>query len=369
MRSESSLSRVLIKAFSLFVIINLVYPLMNSQVARISAYNVIFPGRTRLPFGVTGDPYTITVDNLDTMFASHLISAGKGSNEFRLALIGDSSVWGENLGASEVISEQWNRLNVQCGAKLIKAYDLGYPHPSILKDLVILDKVIEYDPDLIIWFVTLNSLISQRVNPFLTANQDRVNTILDMYDIPFRGGSRLNRKEPVFFENTLVGQRSNLARQIKLQMLGIVWTATGADTNTLSNDERPDFDVGDDPRYQGMQPPDDLRDMLLFGALDAGRSIAGSIPILLVNEPVFVTHEADSQVRYNVTYPRWAYDQYRAAMNGQAQTLRWNYLDLWNAIPPEYFSDAGLHLSPHGERLLIEQVNPTVQSLACRRTP
>jgi len=369
MKSEFNLPRVLIKALSLFVMINLVYPLINPQVARISGYNAVFPGRTRLPFGVMGDPYTITVENLDTMLASHTISARKATNEFRVVLIGDSSVWGENLGASEVISEQWNHLKMQCGEKFIKAYDLGYPHPSIMKDLVILDKVIEYDPDLIIWFVTLNSLISQRVNPFLTANQDRVDRILDTYDIPFRGGSKLIRKEPAFFENTLVGQRSNLARQIKLQMLGIVWTATGADTNTLDNGDLPDFDVGDDPRYQGMQPPDDIRGMLLFGAVEAGHGIASPIPVLLVNEPIFVTHEADSLLRYNVTYPRWAYDQYRAAMTSQVQTLRWNYLDLWKAIPPEYFSDAGLHLSASGERLLIEQMNPTVQSLACGQMP
>ena len=369
MKSEFSLARVLIKAFSLFVMINLVYPWINPHVARISGYNVIFPGRTRLPFGITGDPYTITVENLDTMFASHTISARKATNEFRVALLGDSSVWGENLSPSEVISEQWNHLKIQCGDKVIKTYDLGYPHPSIMKDLVILDKIVEYDPDLIIWFVTLNSLISQRENPFLTANQDRVDKILDLYDIPFRGGSKRVGKEPAFFENTLLGQRSNLARQIKLQMLGIIWTATGADTNTLHKDEVPDFDVGDNPRYQGMQPPDDIRDMLLFGAVEAGHSIADPIPVLLVNEPIFVTHEADSKVRYNVTYPRWAYDQYRAALKSQVQTLRWNYLDLWNAIPPAYFSDAGLHLTAYGERLLIEQMNPTVQPLACGQMP
>ena len=369
MKSEFSPLRVLVKALSLFVVINLVYGLINPQVAQVSGYNAIFPGRTRLPFGVSGDPYTITVDNVDVMFASHTISASKASNEFRVVLIGDSSVWGENLGAYEVISEQWNKWNIQCGNKIIKAYDLGYPHPSIIKDLVILDKVIEYDPDLIIWFVTLNSLISQRVNPFLTANHETVNRILDTYDIAFKGGRKLDRKEPGFFEKTLIGQRSNLARQIKLQMLGIIWTATGADTNTLSNDDLPDFDVGDDPRYQGMQPPDDLTSLLLFSALSAGHSIADPVPVLIVNEPVFVTSEADSLVRYNLTYPRWAYDQYRAAMTRQIQDAQWNYLDLWNAVPPEYFSDAGLHLSAAGERLLIEQINPSVQSLACGQKP
>ena len=207
MKSEVSALRVLVKAVSLFVLINLIYALIDPPVARGSGYNVIFPGRTRLPFGVSGDPYSVTVDDVDTMFASHSISAGKKSDEYRVALIGDSSVWGENLGAYQVLSEQWNKLNQQCRNKVIKAYDLGYPHPSVLKDLVILDKAVGYDPDLIIWFVTLNTLISQRVNPFLTANHERVGNVLDQYDISFKQERKLVRQEPDFFEKTLIGQR------------------------------------------------------------------------------------------------------------------------------------------------------------------
>ena len=369
MSAELSPLRVLLKALCLFVVINILYALINPQVSRVSGYNVVFPGRTRLPFGIRGDPYTVTVDDVDAIFASHAISVGKTSREFRVALIGDSSVWGENLSAYEVISEQWNKLNIPCGDKTIKAYDLGYPHPSVIKDLVIMDKVVEYDPDLIIWFVTLNSLISQRVNPFLIANQERVTKVLDTYDISFKGSKKLVKKEPDFFEKTLIGQRTNLARQIKLQMLGIIWTATGADTNTSADKDVPDFGIGDNPRYQGMQPPEDIKDMLLFSALTAGYRMAHPIPVLIVNEPIFVPGNADKMVRYNLTYPRWAYDQYREAMTGQAQSARWNYLDLWNAVPPEYFSDAGLHLSAAGERLLIDQIDPTLQSMGCGQKP
>jgi len=365
MNRQISPLRVLVKALCLFVVINILYALSNPQVSRVSGYNVIFPGRTRLPFGVTSDPYTVTVDNVDTMFASHTISAGKTSKEFRVALIGDSSVWGETLGAYEVISEQWNKLNMRCGDETIKVYDLGYPHPSVIKDLVILDKVVEYDPDLIIWFVTLNTLISQRVNPFLAANPERLGKVLTAYDISFKQGRKLVEKEPNFYEKTLIGQRSNLARQIKLQMLGIIWTATRSDTNTLAEDHLPNQRINDDPHYHGMQPPDDITNMLLFSALTAGQSIASSVPVLIVNEPIFITNEANGVVRYNLTYPRWVYDQYRQAIASQAQNAHWNYLDLWNTIPPEYFSDAGLHLSAVGERLLIEQINPTLQSIGC----
>ena len=81
-----------------------------------------------------------------------------------------------------------------------------------------------------------------------------------------------------------------------------------------------------------------------------------------MNEPIFISNGA---VRYNIPYPRWAYDQYRKSLTSQAQNAQWNHLDLWNAIPPIYFSDAGLHLTAAGESLLIEQINPTLQSIGC----
>jgi hypothetical protein len=369
MKAEFRPLRVLIKALFLFVVVNLLYALISPQVPTISGYNSLFPGRKRLPFGISGDPFTVAVDDINTMFASHAISAGKTSNEFRVALIGDSSVWGENLSANEVISEQWNKLNLQCGNKTVKTYNLGYPHPSVIKDLVILDKAVEYDPDLIIWFVTLNALISQRVNPFLTANHERVTKVLDAYDISFEQGGYFVKEEPDFFEKTLIGQRSKLARQLKLQMLGIIWTATGIDKNVSSRERLPNQKVDDDPRYHGMEPPADLTDMLLFDALAAGQGIAGSVPVLIVNEPMFISNTANGLVRYNLAYPRWAYDQYRDALGQQAQIAQWNYLDLWNAVPPEYFSDAGLHLSAMGERVLIDQINPALESVWCKQNP
>ena len=369
MKTEISPVRVLAKAVCLFVLINIVYALVDPQVSQASAYTTIFPGRTRLPFGVVGDPYTVTVDDLDTMFASHAITVPKQPAEYRIVLIGDSSVWGEGLGAYDVISEQWNRLNMECGEKTVKAYNLGYPHPSVVKDLVILNKAMEYEPDLIVWFVTLNTLISQRLNPFLTANRERTLNVLTSHAIAFKQREKLTADRPGFYEKTLVGQRSNLARQAKLQMLGVVWTATGADSNTMAEDEPPSYEVGEDPRYRGLDPGEDIGHMLLFSALKAGHNVAGDIPVLIVNEPIFIARKNMTSVRYNAGYPRWAYDQYREAIRVQAEAPQWNYLDLWDAIPGEYFSDAGLHLSAGGERLLIEEINPTLIALGCDQPP
>jgi hypothetical protein len=360
--------RVLVKALCLFVVINILYAIIDPQGARVSGYNLIFPGRTRLPFGVGGDPYSVAIEEVDFTFPSHRISVPKASNEYRVVLIGDSSLWGEDLGAYEVISEQWNMLNIQCGDKIIKTYDLGYPHPSVLKDLVIMHKTVEYEPDLIVWFITLNTLISQRINPFLVANRERAAEVLSTYDIGFQHAANFEAT-PTFYEKTLIGQRSHLSRWIKLEMLGLVWAATGEDTNRLTPGAPPDFGVSEDPRYRGMEPSQDLKDLLLFKALAAGHKLADPIPVLIVNEPIFIAVAGKSSVRYNAVYPRWAYDQYREHMADQSQSAGWNYLDLWNAVPPEYFADARFHLKVDGEQLLIQQINPVVQSMGCGSKP
>ena len=367
MRSDISPVRVLIKALCLFALINVSYPLFGSQIAGVSAYNSLFPGRTRLPFG--GDSFSVMVDSIDPMFASHLISAPKGRDEFRVVLIGDSAIWGENLGAYEVISEQWNGLDMQCGGKVIKAYNLGYPHPSVVKDLVILEKSLEYEPDIIVWFVTLNTLNPRQVNPFLVANRERVVDILNTYEIAFQQDERLRQTEPQFFSRTLIGQRSVLARQIKLQLLGIIWMATDNDSNRLAEEPPSDFAVGDSPRYRGLDASGDITSLLLFSALEAGIDMAGPVPVLIANEPIFIAREQDATVRYNGMYPRWAYDQYRSALTERAQSRAWNYLDLWDAIPREYFSDAGVHRSARSEPLLIQALGPKIQSIACDTKP
>jgi hypothetical protein len=368
MKSEVRPLCVVIKALGLFVVINILYALIDPQGVQVSAYNLIVPGRTRLPFGVMGDPYSVAIEDVDVTFASHMISTPKGSNEFRVVLIGDSSLWGEGLSAYEVISEQWNQLNSRCGNKTIKAYNLGYPHPAVLKDLVILDKAMEYQPDLVVWLVTLNTLSSQRLNPFLAANRERAAKLLDMYDIGFQQTENFEG-ESTFYEKTLIGRRSELARQLRLEVLGIIWAATSEDTNRLNRGGPPDSDISNNPQYRGLQPSQGIKDILLLRALTVGHAIAGSVPVLIVNEPIYVVSQAKSQVRYNAVYPRWAYDEYRELLAAQAQDANWNYLDLWDVVPPEYFGDARFHLNVKGEQMLVEQINPAAQSIVCDAKP
>jgi hypothetical protein len=365
MKPEIHPLRVLVKALILFIVINILFGLIDPSLGGLSAYNHLIPGRVRFPFGSANDPYVVSVDNLDVMAASHAISATKKPGEYRVALIGDSSVWGEKISAQDSISAQWNDLNMQCDGRQIKFYNLGYPHPSIVKDLIVLDKAMEYKPDMVVWFVTLNTLIPRRLSPFIAANSEEAARVLNTYKIPYSHEDELVMQRPGFFERTLVGRRSDLARAIKLQALGLLWTATGQDKRASKPVPALSQKVDDDPKFRGWGPGTKLEKKMVFEALQAGQKIAGSIPILIVNEPVFVASGQNSDIRYNDVYPRWAYDQYREVMTAEAQKSHWKYLDLWNAVPDGEFSDTSLHVSALGERQLIQGINPALQAIAC----
>ena len=83
-----------------------------------------------------------------------------------------------------------------------------------------------------------------------------------------------------------------------------------------------------------------------------------------MNEPIFIAQGYNSEIRYNDLYPRWAYDQYRELLAAQVSSRA--YLDLWDAVPPEYFTGTPMHLNAQGEGLLTEQITPLLLAMLCK---
>jgi hypothetical protein len=357
--------RVLVKALILFFIANLAYASINPSLT-ISAYNVVLPGRARLPFGGQPLPYSVMVDNLDIMMASHTISSEKRPSEFRVLLIGDSSVWQEDVATPDMFSEFWNQQGLQCRGRQMRFYNLGYPHPSIVKDLVVMDAALATNPDLVLWFITTNTIMPRRVNPFILANSQRTLKILDEYDLSLTGEDELRTNANSLMDKTIIGRRSLLARWLKLQAMGLVWSATGLDYSSadVSDSPPPANDVSDSLAYMGMQEEIEYSDKLLFNALRAGHDLAETTPVLIVNEPIFIASGENSDIRYNETYPRWAYDQYRLALAEEVFKNDWLYIDLWDAVPPENFSTT-LHLTVEGGRIMTDLLTPVILDTFC----
>lgn len=361
--------RILIKASVLFIVFNLIFAITSPMplIGKLSVYNWLTPGRERLPFGENpAEAYNLSLFNLEAMFSSHKLSElDKTNNEFRVVLIGDSSTWGfylENqdtlasiLGRSELIAN--NDRNIQF-------YNLGYPTISLTKDLMILDKVLDYQPDLIIWLVTLESFPypKQIFTPLVQQNPELVQPLIEDYLINIDPNSE-DFIDPNLWERSIIGQRRQIADVLRLQFYAPLWAATGIDQ--YIPDEYPPRaeDLESKEIYYGFEPPHVSVEDLAFDILAAGIKHADEVPVLIVNEPIFVSQGENSDIRYDFFYPRWIYDAYRQILSDQANEYGWQYVDLWQAVDNAEFTNSAIHLSPKGSAQLADQLLPVIMEM------
>ena len=362
------IGNIVIKGVILFLLANLVFAIIKPMafLGRISVYNHLFPGRVRLPYGERPDAaYNLSLFNLEAMFASHEIaSMPKPKDEYRVILIGDSSVWGYLLHPQDTLSAVLNAQSLSVAGKKLHIYNLGYPTMSITKDLVVLDYTLRYQPDLVVWLFTLESMPrdKQLASEILQHNPEIVRSLISTY------GLKLNPEDPdfvcpTFWDHTIAGERRALADLIRLQIYGVMWSATGIDQYYPEKYDPPQRDLDPEDTFHGLIPPTLNPEDLALEVLDTGVKMAGNIPILLVNEPIFISDGTNSDIRYNFFYPRWIYDQYRQLLAERSQTMGWRYFDVWDLIPAIEYTNSAIHLTPRGETLLAEQVRMAIMDV------
>ena len=360
--------RLALKAGVLFVLANLVFALLDPMtlLGRISLYNTILPGRARLPYGDNpAADHSLSPFSLEAMFASHEIAAAvPEAGEFRVVLIGDSATWGFLLSPDQTLASALNQGGYLApDGRLVRAFNLGYPIMSLTKDLLLLDLALGRRPDLIVWLVTLESfpLDKQLYPPLLQHNPERVRELIR------RHGLRLRQDDPrfvdpSFWDRTIVGRRRDLADLLRLQLYGVLWGATRIDQDIPESYTPRMEDLPADLTFQDFGPTDLSPEDLAFDVLAAGVERAGSIPLLIVNEPMFTSAGANSDIRYNFYYPRWAYDAYRSWMRERTSAEGWSYLDLWDQLPGGEFTDSAIHYTPAGARALASRLAEWITS-------
>ncbi len=357
--------RVVVKAAILFVLLNVVFAMLNPMEAlgRPSLYNHLLPGRQRLPYGEQiADSYNLSLTNIPAMFASHAISQPKANDEFRVIILGDSGIWGWFLENDETLAGQINRLRITDNGQRITVYNLGYPIMSLTKDLLILDEVMRYEPDFIIWPVTLESFPREKqlVTPIVQNNGDRIRPFITNYPLNLNPNDAQFVKQN-WFDRTIIGQRRNLADLLRLQTVAPAWAATGIDQAIPADIPLRQTDLDADTSWQVFTESTPFtKDDLAFNVLAAGIARAGDVPVLLINEPMFISDGTNSDIRYNSFYPIWAYDLYREMLAETAVTHNWSYLDLWNSIPPEEFTDTPVHLTAVGTEQMANLIMKTI---------
>lgn len=360
-----SLIRIVLKAALLFIGANILFAVLQPLpvLGRLTVYNWLVPGRERLPYGDRPESYNLSLNSLEAMFASHAVSQPKSADEFRVLVMGDSSVWGILLRPDETLTGYLNAaaLTAPDGRKL-RFYNLGYPMMSLTKDVMLLDYARRFQPDMIVWMVTLESfpLEKQLEPPPVQNNAESMKALIQQYGLNLDlNDSRF--VQPNFMADTLIGQRRALADWLRLQLYGFSWATTGIDQ--VYGDYTPrsnDFEADDS--WYGYKP-ENFESALQFDVLAAGHALAGDVPLLLINEPIFIADGQNSDIRYNFWYPQWAYDAYRDLLAEQAKTNAWRFVDLWNIIAPAEFTDSPVHVTPAGSQQLSQHVAEAVLEL------
>jgi hypothetical protein len=352
--------RVLFKGFLLYLIFELALLQSNFDAGMLSLYRIPALKWERFPFRAEPElEYpALDVGILDTLFASHVISELKTKDEFRVILLGDSATWGAPFPAHESLSGQLNALGLTCGNRHVRVYNLAYPEPSALKDIAILDRALEYRPDLVIWSVTLLTLTTDLVDehPLFVTEESEI------HDLTTRLGVLKNRFPPQSLAQDFANQQVALYRTLRFQSYPFIQLATHPEIPRESAEMGKDLDT--DLTFTGLKPPTLHERDLSLDLVNAFHEVAGNVPVIVMNEPIAVIADVpNSDLHYNTYYPRWAYDGYIEYMDTSAVENQWNYLDYWNLFPEEYFADTPLHLTVEGEQVLANLLAPEIAKI------
>ncbi|HZM23544.1 MAG TPA: hypothetical protein VFC02_17460 [Anaerolineales bacterium] len=358
-QNKPRLFGVLFKAIVLFALFNFAFIFLRDiPFGKFSLYNSFFPGRERLPFGDHPHAYNLNMFDLDAMFASHVLTGTtKTPDEYRVLLIGDSSVWGTLLKPEETLAGQLNSLAIPACGKTAHVYNLGYPYISLMQELMTLDEALQYQPDMVIWLITLESLPSDKQfgSPLVANNPDRVHELIAKYGLEaYTNDEALIHASK--WDQTFVSRRRAVADLLRLQIYGALWAATSIDQYYPESYERAQIDLEASEDFHKLKS---LKNTLAWDILDAGMSAVPNT--ILVNEPILVSNGLNSDIRYNFFYPRWAFDEYRMLLGEFAVERNLPYLDLWNITPIEEFTNSGVHLTPAGEAMLANKIAPAIQ--------
>jgi hypothetical protein len=237
---------------------------------------------------------------------------------------------------------------------------LGYPTISLTKDVMLLSYGMQYDPDLVIWMTTLDAfpLDKQTSTPLVANNEEKVRELATNYQLRVEADDP-NFEVKSFWDKTFIGNRRAWADFFRLQIYGVMWSATGIDQVYPSDYEKAQTDFEADDSYHDLTAPL-TEDELAINALETGFRVVGETPMLLVNEPMLISSGANSDIRYNFFYPRWAYDDYREIMTTLSERNDWTYVDLWDIVPANEFTNSAIHLTPAGENMLAENLAPYI---------
>jgi hypothetical protein len=348
---------VVLKGLLIFLFLEYIIVAFPVSNATANAYGLFGIKRERLPLStVPPADEALDVGSLDAMFAAHVISERKEENEFRVLVLGDSTIWGLQWTPEDVLPGQLNSLGLHCRGKHLRFYNLSFPRSSATKDIMILDRAVQMEPDAIVWMITWYTLMPKtRVDHWIVEqNPEDYRRLARRFDFLPREYAAPELWERLFTRNR------ELFRTLRFQFYSLIQLATDQD-QIPGPPQIPATELSADENFEGMRPPTLRENQVSIDQVHDFLELAGNVPVLLVNEPILIMSELrNSDLRYNSYYPRWVYDEYRKFMREAADRNNWRFLDLWDVFPAESFADTPLHLTPAAHRTLAELLAPEI---------
>jgi hypothetical protein len=296
--------------------------------------------------------------------------APRQPNELRVFLYGDSAVFGHPLHSEDTVAYHLNEHFDRSGIPA-HIFNLGFAGAFQLKDALIMRASLAYQPDVIVYAVTLSEFdhFAPCWWPGIVALFDANRPLV----LQFAAEHPAGLQEPLEIYRSLLSAPSlehSPAQQLR-QLGAFVRTAAREEALRIRRYALPN--LPDDPvETEGRQNHYDCaktKKMIeqhysnwqTWNILAYLREIrdATGIPVLVVNWPVANEPVDDC---YNVRYTNAALREYNQWLAEQVRASGFSYVDLYDFLSPEDFVDS-LHVTAAGHRKLAERLAPILDSL------
>ncbi len=354
--------RVMAKALVIVAALNAVLLALDVNpvrgLVRLNTYDLLGRGRPRLAYPSDFQNGQLP---LDALLAMHELSQPKEPGEYRVVLLGESGVAGWGVEDGETLAAQLTARGIRVGGSHVVAYNLAYPHPNVARDLLILDAALPYRPDLVVWFLSPAAVNDdpESAGPnrvFFGLHRERLRALAEQYPALFGGwydahAAALLPEEPGWYAFSAIREQELLPIWLNAQFYPFIPPDLARSERRIGTEPAPE-----EARYMDGHPgfrtmPNVTWDVLRAGCFHAR---SGGSDLLLVNEPMAINSGPHASRTYNALYGRALYDRYRAALAAFTERYGIAYADLWDAVPPERFTDTPLHMDAHGFGLLAE---------------
>jgi hypothetical protein len=371
--SPRQMLRVFAKALLLLIVFDVLQMALGltSAIDHWSIYQYFTPPTMRLGLAnQIGDP---SWWRLNVLLEAHEIAQPKAPDEYRVVFLGDSSTFCLYCRAGEAIPKAITDLGVTIDGKRVRGYNLAYPGPDWLKDVLILKHALAYQPDAIVWLVTAKGSSDQPTpaqpdaHLFTRLNADELPDLQRRYGFKVWEMAQFADAD-AWYQSSILAKGGRLRDWINLLARTVhrALIEPGKDMTreyllpgkpvTQQPVQFPAEITSELPGYGTL--PNSRWDLLLTGqrmAQEAG------VPLLLVNEPIYLASGPHSDVNYNSDYERAVYDRFRNALATFTQDHQLRYLDLWNHLPAEEFSNTALHYNLQGNRHIADEIMKELQ--------